>query len=276
MLMASLKPLGFCHLLVINTNTAAPCPDIWQNHCETIVQDRGRLLGENDFQNVDIFLGFLVNNIVDWMLVKMREWERDVASQKRGIANRLFKAVKYFQGSKPAASSTVVDTNGITLFSYSSSEMILRRLADFAFVLRDYKYAYGVYELLKKDFAVNDKFGKYLAGVQEMTVLTMLMVSDIRGSFDNIIDSAIRLYTVANCQLLACRCCVLIAELMRSRLVFRDAASLYIRAAADVSIHNLGCRFEVCHIFRTGRIMLLAMHSAHETKTCNASCFSRS
>jgi hypothetical protein len=32
-------------------------------------------------------------------------------------------------------------------------------------MVRDYYYAQGIYELLKKDFSRNDRFFKYLGGV---------------------------------------------------------------------------------------------------------------
>lgn len=41
----------------------------------------------------------------------------------------------------------------------------MRKLADYAFLLRDWRLAHGVYELLRTDFT-NDKAWKYHAGAQ--------------------------------------------------------------------------------------------------------------
>lgn len=41
----------------------------------------------------------------------------------------------------------------------------MRKLADFAFMLREWKLAYSTYDIIRKDFA-NDKAWKYAAGAQ--------------------------------------------------------------------------------------------------------------
>lgn len=40
----------------------------------------------------------------------------------------------------------------------------MRRLADFAFMLGDYRLAHGVYDTVRKDFQLEDKAVKYFAG----------------------------------------------------------------------------------------------------------------
>ena len=44
----------------------------------------------------------------------------------------------------------------------------MRKLADFAFMLRDWKLAHSTYDIVRKDFA-NDKAWKYAAGAQVPT-----------------------------------------------------------------------------------------------------------
>lgn len=41
----------------------------------------------------------------------------------------------------------------------------MRKLADYAFMLRDWKFAHSIYDLLRKDF-LNDKAWMYHAGSQ--------------------------------------------------------------------------------------------------------------
>jgi len=52
----------------------------------------------------------------------------------------------------------------------------MRKLADFAFMLRDYKLAQSTYDILRGDFN-NDKAWKYYAGASEMAALSMLLNS---------------------------------------------------------------------------------------------------
>ena len=40
----------------------------------------------------------------------------------------------------------------------------MRKLADYLFMVRDYKSAYSIYDSIRKDFQNNDKLKKYLAG----------------------------------------------------------------------------------------------------------------
>jgi len=42
----------------------------------------------------------------------------------------------------------------------------MRKLADLSFMLCDYKFAYSVYDNVKKDFNSNDQDKKYYAGTQ--------------------------------------------------------------------------------------------------------------
>jgi hypothetical protein len=40
----------------------------------------------------------------------------------------------------------------------------MRKLADFAFMLRDYRLAQSIYDTVRKDFQLEDKAMKYYAG----------------------------------------------------------------------------------------------------------------
>lgn len=52
------------------------------------------------------------------------------------------------------------------MFSGDSPEFVMRKLADYAFMLKDYKYALSIYDTVKKDFQSSPKYLKYYAGVQ--------------------------------------------------------------------------------------------------------------
>ncbi|QSL66793.1 hypothetical protein MERGE_001179 [Pneumocystis wakefieldiae] len=108
-------------------------------------------------------------------------WNEQVASSRRGIAGKLLNVSRrYFNiGITRNQSSFYNKSNYNTetsSYDVSSPEARLRKLADYAFMLRDWKFAQSIYELLKKDF-FNDKAWKYYAGSQEMLALCSLFPS---------------------------------------------------------------------------------------------------
>ncbi|KAK5239151.1 hypothetical protein LTR16_012219, partial [Cryomyces antarcticus] len=52
----------------------------------------------------------------------------------------------------------------------------MRKLADYAFMLRDFKLAQSTYDLLRTDFS-NDKAWKNYAGANEMAAISTLLAS---------------------------------------------------------------------------------------------------
>ena len=102
---------------------------------------------------------------------RMKNYEKDVAGPKRGLSNRFFKvSLKYFASSKQNPSvqdGPILDkTTQKLIFPHFSTVMSLRRLADFAFMIGDFKYSQSILLLLKKDLESNEKYVKYHAGVQ--------------------------------------------------------------------------------------------------------------
>jgi len=49
-------------------------------------------------------------------------------------------------------------------YAYTTPEAQMRKLADFAFMLRDYRLAQSIYDTVRKDFQLEDKAIKYYAG----------------------------------------------------------------------------------------------------------------
>jgi hypothetical protein len=128
-------------------------------------------ISQEDVFNFDTFINqFLSPFIYNFISAQIQEWERAIFSQRRGISNRLFKVgLKYF-GNQPPEPSTTVNENGETVFRSKSPEMVIRRLADYSFMIRDFKYAQSAYENIKKDFSASQKFTKYYAGVQVIKI----------------------------------------------------------------------------------------------------------
>lgn len=199
--------------------------------------ERGKYLADSDFNSVDLFISFLKKQVLEYMAAQIRDLEQNVASARRGISNRIFKVgLKYFGGKlAPIPVSTFIDPSGVVMFHHTSPEMMLRRLADFAFMVRDYKYAQGIYELVKKDFSSNEKYIKYLAGIQEMLALCILM-QDSRSAVDVLIDSAIQLYQDAKAPHFATRTCIFLTEVLKEHGAFRETALFLIRMSIEVFV----------------------------------------
>lgn len=183
----------------------------------------------------------VVQSVVPFMERCITAWNDQYASSRRGIAGRFFSASrKYFgsnnkntslfgqsspfsQGSGNTSSASTGNFNPSTLtYGYLSPEALLRKLADFAFMLRDYKFAYSTYELLKRDFT-NDKAWGYLAASQEMCAVSYLLSSEgnsltIKSRTDVIefmLDQSTYSY-ISRCSMpsYALRCILLSSELM--------------------------------------------------------------
>ncbi|KAI8920698.1 ER-golgi trafficking TRAPP I complex 85 kDa subunit-domain-containing protein [Entophlyctis helioformis] len=201
---------------------------------------RGLRLSVSDFQAVDVLIkDFLLKQVLDRITRQMRDWERDIASARRGLSGRLFKVgLKYFGASKsaaPAPSAYMDMATRTTVFPFASPELIMRRLGDYAVMIRDYKYALTVYESVKKDFSANERYVKFYAGVQEMIAVAALLVTDNpnKTGVESALEASVQAYTDAKCPIYATRAALLVAEMTKEHHAYRDAASLLIKNTAE-------------------------------------------
>lgn len=196
----------------------------------------GTLLTSGDCKNVDQFITYINKAVLDYMATQINQWEQSVAKPKRANPLRLFNMFQQKHVSSLPSSYTDNDT-GLAIFSYKSSEMMLRRLADFGFMVRDYYYAQGVYELLKKEVTGNEKYAKYFAGVQEMLALCILMQQS-RSSVDALIDSAFQCYNDSKSEFFASRSSIFISEALKEHGAYREAAQILIKMASDDTLKS--------------------------------------
>lgn len=211
-------------------------------------------LSDDDENSLRIFVRELVvQSVIPFMERCVATWNDQIAASRRGLTGRLFSASKkYFASSTRATSSiisnapfaqsgffsssstpaspspspltgSVIKGNFNTMigsYAYLTPEAQLRKLADFAFMLRDYKLAYTTYDLLKRDFH-NDKAWAYLAASQEMAAISYLMSADYlppkarTDIIDTLLDSATYSY-ISRCTLptYALRCILMAVELL--------------------------------------------------------------
>lgn len=118
----------------------------------------------------------VVQSLVPWMEARVREWNEIYHNNRRGITGRLFGAGRKFFGSRPNSPATnAVGYNASAgYYSLSAVEALSRRLADFEFMLRDYRSAANIYDSLRRDFA-QDRAWRYASAATEMYGLSLLL-----------------------------------------------------------------------------------------------------
>ncbi|KAL6231131.1 hypothetical protein BDW75DRAFT_233876 [Aspergillus navahoensis] len=238
-----------CHLLRLRSNQCVVTDDDsvqvpeceWLSPSERLSEQAEPLvdldsdgllyLFDSDVMAIKGFIRELVaQSIVPFMENRVAVWNDQVASRRRGISGRFMSISRKWAGfgSSSRSSSGAGGTSGNYnvsqgFYHYDHSEAILRKMADFAFMLRDWKLAASTYELLRSDFA-NDKAWKYHAGANEMCAVSTLLNPLGAGSkikvesIDQMFDIACYSYlTRCSDAPTTLRCLTLAVELLRSR-----------------------------------------------------------
>lgn len=190
-------------------------------------------LFESDVTAIKAFVRELVaQSVIPYMESRVTIWNDQVASRRRGISGRFMSMSRRWAGFGSSSRSSLIGSSGGTSGNYDLThgfykpdvpEAILRKMADYAFMLRDWKLSASTYELLRSDYA-NDKAWKYHAGVHEMcAVSTLLNPLSMPGKakldgIDQMIDTACYSYlTRCSDATLALRCLTMSMELLKSR-----------------------------------------------------------
>ncbi|KAL4750485.1 hypothetical protein BDW72DRAFT_175766 [Aspergillus terricola var. indicus] len=188
-------------------------------------------LFDSDVMAIKGFVRELVaQSIVPFMENRVAVWNDQVASRRRGISGRFMSISRKWAGfgSSSRSSSGSGGASGNYnvsqgFYHYDQSEAILRKMADYAFMLRDWKLAASTYELLRSDYA-NDKAWKYHAGAYEMCAISTLLNPLGAGSkikvesIDQMFDTACYSYlTRCSDAPITLRCLTLAVELLKSR-----------------------------------------------------------
>ena len=141
----------------------------------------------------------------------------------------------------------------------------MRKLADYAFMLRDWKLAQSTYDLLRSDFN-NDKAWKYHAAANEMAAISTLLIPQAMSSksraetVDQMLETASYSYiTRCGAQYGALRCLALGMELLRLRggSATEDAARWGSRLLDNKVVGVVGDalvkeRIAACYAFKKG------------------------
>lgn len=146
---------------------------------EPLEGSRERKLYRRDYDELaQMVRGFIANSLYPFMERCMYTLNEQVAAPRRGLTSRFFSASRRLMsgGSQPTYGSSGFENYdpGTSSYHADTPEAQLRKLADIAFIMRDYKLAQKTYELLKKDSS-NDKAWMYYAGAHEMAALATVM-----------------------------------------------------------------------------------------------------
>lgn len=143
-------------------------------------------LFESDITAIRGFVRELVaQSVVPHMENRVALWNEQFASRRRGISGRFMSLSKKWTGFGAGSRNTSMASglgagasgNYDSLqgsYRHDTPEAGLRKLADYAFMLRDYKLASSTYELLRSDYG-NDKAWRHLAGANEMCAVSHLL-----------------------------------------------------------------------------------------------------
>jgi hypothetical protein len=151
--------------------------------------DSAAYIFESDVTAIQSFLRDMVTqSLLPTMDRHIKIWNDQVASRRRGIAGRFMSLSRRWTGfgshSKSSGSPSLgsgghistVTNEALGFYPPDSAEAIMRKLADFAFMLRDWRLAHSIYDLLRSDF--NDtKMWKYHAAANEMASLALIMTA---------------------------------------------------------------------------------------------------
>ena len=138
-------------------------------------------------------------------------WNESVLSRRRGISGRFMSLSKRWTpfggGSSRNASGPLAGlqaSGGGSSGNYDSlqgfyrpesAEATMRKLADYAMMLRDYKLAASTYDLLRADFNA-DKAWRYYAGANEMAAIATLLDAHTRFGAEKSTSTKSRLESV--------------------------------------------------------------------------------
>ncbi|TGJ83220.1 hypothetical protein E0Z10_g5540 [Xylaria hypoxylon] len=192
-------------------------------------EDPTKYIFETDATAIRTFIReMMMQSIIPTMERHVSVWNDQVASRRRGLAGRFVGLTRRwgFGGnsrSSGSGSSSGSNYDSPGFYRSDTPEAIMRKLADYAFMLRDWKLAYSTYDILRGDFN-NDKAWRYHAATNEMAALSLLIMpqnlsSKMRAeTVDTMFEAAYYSYlTRCSTPYGALRCLALGLELLRLR-----------------------------------------------------------
>ncbi|KAI7886863.1 ER-golgi trafficking TRAPP I complex 85 kDa subunit-domain-containing protein [Mucor mucedo] len=227
----------------------------------------GRCMTAEDVNNVKTMVKeFTIQSMIPFMERNIQHWNEQVASARRGLTGRLFGASRRLFGAanrSPTSQAVQVipvqgpnvpiGSNTLTIYPYAAPEAQMRKLADYAFMLRDYKFAHTIYDTVRRDYAT-EKTYKYHAGTQEMIGTCLLMMNQPltnKSDVDRNFELAVQQY-IGRCRspFHATRTTIVYYELLKARQMWKDVPTALVRMTGEDSDLRSGLFLEqAAHCF---------------------------
>uniref|UniRef100_A0A8C2A3Y8 Trafficking protein particle complex 8 n=1 Tax=Cyprinus carpio TaxID=7962 RepID=A0A8C2A3Y8_CYPCA len=228
---------------------------------------RGTCLTLNDHDHIRQFIQeFTFRGLLPHIEKNIRQLNDQLVSRK-GLSRSLFSATKkLFGGGKvPEKSIAELKNTAGLLYPSEAPELQIRKMADLCFLVQHYELAYNCYHTAKKDF-LSDQAMLYAAGALEMAAVAAFLQSGAPRPYPaHYMDTAIQTYReVCKNMLLAERCCILSAEILKSQAKYSDAATLLIKMTSeDSDLRSALLLEQAAHCFinmRTPMVRKFAFH----------------
>ena len=195
----------------------------------------------------------VTQSIVPFMESRVMTWNDQVASRRRGISGRFMTLSRRWAGfsssKNPAGGTDGTPSSSGSNFNSQmgfyppeAPEAIMRQLADYGVMLRDWRLAHSTYDVMRSDFS-HDKAWAYHGAANEMAAISALLFPSSQTkvkpeNVDQWLDTAIHSY-LKRCSLpqLAVRCLIVTSELLQAwRFDLTDYAAKHARRLLELSI----------------------------------------
>jgi hypothetical protein len=248
---------------------------------ETEKVQYGRCMTREDVDGVKAMVReFVVQSMIPFMERNVQHWNEQVASARRGLTGRLFGASRRLFGTStrsptPQSVQTIsvqgpnvpLGANTLTIYPYAAPEAQMRKLADYAFMLRDYKFAHTIYDTVRRDYAT-EKTYKYHAGAQEMIGICLLMMNQPltnKTDVDRNFELAVQQY-IGRCRspFHATRTTIVYYELLKARRMWKDIPTALVRMTGEDSDLRSGLFLEqAAHCFLRANKPMVRKYGFH-------------
>ncbi|XP_060722601.1 trafficking protein particle complex subunit 8 isoform X3 [Tachysurus vachellii] len=201
-------------------------------------QAHGVCLTLNDHDRIRQFIQeFTFRGLLPHIEKNIRQLNDQLVSRK-GLSRSLFSATKKWFGGGKVPEKSIAELKNTTglLYPPEAPELQIRKMADLCFLVQHYELAYNCYHTAKKDF-LSDQAMMYAAGALEMAALSAFLQSGAPRPYPaHYMETAIQTYRdVCKNMVLAERCALLSAEVLKSQAKYAEAAALLIKMTSEDS-----------------------------------------
>ncbi|XP_063779722.1 trafficking protein particle complex subunit 8 isoform X3 [Pseudophryne corroboree] len=191
----------------------------------------------------------------------------DQLISRKGLSRSLFSATKkWFSGSKvPEKSINELKNTSALLYPPEAPELQIRKMADLCFLVQHYDLAYSCYHTAKKDF-LSDQAMLYAAGALEMAAVSAFLQPGAPRPYPaHYMDTAIQTYRdICKNMVLAERCVLLSAEILKSQGKYSESAALLIRLTSeDSDLRSALLLEQAAHCFINMKIPMVRKFAFH-------------